>query len=604
MSLFSELKRRHVFRVAAGYVIVGWLVMQVGEVMAPALNLPDWVISLLAFFVILGFPLALFLAWAFELTPEGIQRDRKDVQDEGTRGNSRRFPYLLLVMLSLVVLVTAWYRFPWNPEAPEPGKAAGNVETLEVEQTQRVSDASIAVLPFVDMSPEGDQEYFSDGIAEELLNLLVRVDGLNVASRTSSFVYKSETPNISKIAQELEVSKILEGSVRKSGNRVRITAQLVDAATDRHVWSETYDRDLTDVFAIQEEIANAIVNALRSELGLESRENAVQVEQATQEMSAYDLYLQAQARFINRDELDVAIGMAEEAVDIDPEFSRAWELLAALASVAPGWGHADRDYLALARTAAETAIALNESRSMAWAVLGSLAAFGTEPDIAASIDYLTRAIEEDPKNASAWLWRGLQYSPAGFHEKAAADIRQCLAVDPAYLLCLYHLGLVESLLGKPQILRDLTEKMLGLGFDHHIDQHTLFLGAQGDHLAARLMTRLMPQHPDFPAEEFLSAMKHPGRDYSEGIAKTLRWLEQDDRVGASEILFFSFRAWDRLTHDDGVLNHWIWSPLHPDFRKSQQFKRLIRAMGIDRYWREREFPPQCRPVGGDDFECD
>ena len=159
-------------------------------------------------------------------------------------------------------------------------------------------------------------------------------------------------------------------------------------------------------------------------------------------------------------------------------------------------------------------------------------------------------------------------------------------------------------MGNHQALRENTARMLQLGFDHHIDQHTLFLGAQGDHLAARLMTRLMPEHPDFPREEFLHALENPGGDHSEGLAKALRWLQQEDRVGASEMLFFSFRAWDRLVHDDGVLNHWIWSPLHPDFRQSEDFKRIVRALGLDGYWRARGFPPQCRPAGETDFECE
>ena len=603
MSLYEELKRRNVFRVAAAYIIVGWLVMQIGEVMAPALNLPDWVISALAFFLILGLPLALVLAWAFELTPDGIRRE-KDVEHESpvTSGRRRLLDVTMLVLLAVAIVFMArgWLS---NDPAPEVAEPSVN-DTAQQQPPEDGQVASIAVLPFLDMSPDKDQEYFSDGIAEELLNLLVRVDGLKVASRTSSFAYKSDTPNIPRIAQELNVSNILEGSVRKAGNRVRITAQLIDTAHDRHLWSETFDRDLTDIFAIQEEIANAIVNALRAELGLETVDDMVRVQAATREMPAYDLYLKAYADFINREAFAQAVLMLEEAVTIDPAFAKAWELLAAVAMVAPGWGVTDRDYEKIARNAAETAIGLSDSRSMAWAVLGTLTAYAAEPDVATGIDYLTRAIEEDPKNPSAWLWRAIQYSPLGFHQAAARDLRRCLEVDPAYLLCFYHLGLVESLLGNHQALRENTARMLQLGFDHHIDQHTLFLGAQGDHLAARLMTRLMPEHPDFPREEFLRALENPGGDHSEGLAKALRWLQQDDRVGASEMLFFSFRAWDRLVHDDGVLNHWIWSPLHPDFRQSEDFKRIVRALGLDGYWRARGFPPQCRPAGETDFECE
>ena len=253
MSLFEELKRRNVFRAAAAYIIIGWLIMQVGEVMAPALNLPEWVISALAFFLILGLPLALILAWAFELTPDGIRREKEvDRVGTATRRSSRRLDFAILFLLALAIAFMAWDRLS---EAPAPVDATQQAETgddaPEPSAAEPLPEASIAVLPFLDMSPEKDQEYFSDGIAEELLYLLVRVDGLRVASRTSSFAYKSEKHNIPQIAKDLKVSNVLEGSVRKSGNRVRITAQLIDAAQDRHLWSESYDRDLTDIFAIQ-----------------------------------------------------------------------------------------------------------------------------------------------------------------------------------------------------------------------------------------------------------------------------------------------------------------------------------------------------------------
>ena len=602
MGLFDELKRRNVFRAALAYIIVGWLVMQVGEVMAPALNLPGWVMSALAFFL----PVALVLAWAFELTPSGIRREGKVNQDAGAAPKSnRRLDVSIMALLALAISFIAWDRL--SPDRiQEPGSPqAATDESLDNSPSspEGSAAASIAVLPFIDMSPEQDQEYFSDGIAEELLNLLVRVDGLMVASRTSSFAYKADTTNIPQIARDLKVSNILEGSVRKSGNRVRITAQLVDALQDRQLWSESYDRNLTDIFIIQEEIANSIVNALRTELRLTAIEGSVRVEHATTDMSAYDLYLRAHARFIDRDELDVAVRLAEEAVEADSAYAKGWELLAAVANVAPGWGHTDRDYRGIAHEAAKTAIGLNEGRSMAWAVLGSLAASDSNSDVAAGIDYMTRAIHEDPKNASAWLWRGLEFSRLGFFDAAARDINRCLDVDPAYLLCLYHLGLVESLRGHPQVLRDRTEQLLSFGFDHHIDQHTLFLGAQGDYLAARLLSRLMPPHSSYPREEFLYALKNPKEDHAEGIQKAEDWLEHEDRVGASMMLFFAFRAWERLVHDDGAWQHWIWSPLHPDFRQSKDFKRLVRSLGLDRYWRAREFPPQCWPIDSFDFEC-
>ncbi len=216
------------------------------------------------------------------------------------------------------------------------------------------------MLPFVNMSADPEQEYFSDGISEEILNVLVRVDGLKVASRTSSFTYKGENLDIPEIARQLKVGNIVEGSVRKSGNRVRITAQLIDTRDDRHLWSDTFDRELTDIFAIQDEIANAIVDALKSELNIGL--GAVKVESATDNLDAYDLYLKARGMFIARQNLDVANQLFEQATQLDPEFALAWEGLAASQWVSTDWLTGDGiDHRQLAVVAADKALALDKA---------------------------------------------------------------------------------------------------------------------------------------------------------------------------------------------------------------------------------------------------
>ena len=236
----------------------------------------------------------------------------------------------------------------------------------------KAGGTSIAVLPFVNMSGDKDNEYFSDGISEELLNVLVRVDGLGVASRTSSFAYKGSPLGTAAIAEALKVNHVLEGSVRKSGNHVRITAQLIDAVDDRHLWSETYDRELTDIFAIQEEIANSIVDALRDELGTaQSATSVVTVRADTENLEAYELYLKARELFIARRELPESIRLFEQVTQMDPGFARGWEGLAAVYAVANSWGIDDRDYDALAKSAAERALQLDPALSMPWAALAT-----------------------------------------------------------------------------------------------------------------------------------------------------------------------------------------------------------------------------------------
>jgi TolB-like protein len=284
LSFFKELKRRNVFKVAAAYIIIGWLIMQAGEVMGPALRLPEWVDSLLAFFLILGFPLAMFFAWAFELTPEGLKLEHRVDGAQSTE--------------TLV-----------EPESQEKGNTSDTTP----------SEASIAVLPFVNLSSDSEQEYFSDGISEELLNLLAKVSGMYVTARTSSFQFKGRNLNISEVGKVLGVSHVLEGSVRKSGDRVRITAQLIEVATGFHKWSETYDRTLHDIFAIQDEISAAIVGALK-ELILGEVETPTSTRSISTE--AYEKYLIGQQSITKRtqESIEQARECFEKSLALDPCF--------------------------------------------------------------------------------------------------------------------------------------------------------------------------------------------------------------------------------------------------------------------------------------------
>ena len=265
-------------------------------------------------------------------------------------------------------------------------------------------DRSIAVLPFADLSRDQDQRYFTDGLSEELLNLLVRVDDLRVASRTSSFAYRDSTLSIPEISQALNVAHVLEGSVRKDGDRIRITAQLIESGSDRHLWSENFDRKLVDIFAIQDEIANAIVLALTGELGMVGGK-LVTVESATENLDAYEMYLTARELFINREQLPESIRLFRKATELDPDFARAWEGLAAVESIVEAWIFDDDiDHYPLAKEAAEKALSLNPDLSTPLAVLGNLASV-VEGDLVSAIDYYDDAILKDPRNTSAFLWQ-------------------------------------------------------------------------------------------------------------------------------------------------------------------------------------------------------
>jgi TolB-like protein len=269
---FQELKRRNVVRVAAAYAVVAWLLIEVSDTIFPRLGFPDWTVTFIIVLVALGFPLALFLSWAYELTPEGVKRTEEvPVEASVTRLTGRRLDFAIIGVMALAIGWLSWEQFGPGGEARE---------------------ASIAVLPFVDMSADGDQEYFGDGLSEEILNLLAGIRELKVSGRTSSFSFKGTNVSIPEIGRTLGVAHVLEGSVRRSGDDLRITAQLVEAGTGFHLWSDTYDRRMVDVFAIQDEIAGAIADALRLTLVASAHETA--------DLEAYDLYLMARTLIYGR----------------------------------------------------------------------------------------------------------------------------------------------------------------------------------------------------------------------------------------------------------------------------------------------------------------
>ena len=325
-SLFSELKRRNVFKVATGYLLLGWLVLQIADVVVPILELPEWTLKLILFLGIFGLPFALFFAWAFELTPDGIKKDSDLSTEELT---STRSNQTLNIIISLLVIALGYFiyesRFTstssQNPVSTQVASDKSANEVSKDSETTRAQEGiSIAVLPFVNMSSDVEQEYFSDGISEELLNLLAKIPNLQVAARTSSFQFKGKNQDIQNIAKQLGVKTILEGSIRKSGTKVRITAQLIKADDGFHMWSDTYDRELTDIFKVQDEISAAIVGSLKETLGIELVSQSHQTKAISPE--AYDLYLHGlQDLYIYTfDSLTRSVNAFESAIKLEPDF--------------------------------------------------------------------------------------------------------------------------------------------------------------------------------------------------------------------------------------------------------------------------------------------
>jgi TolB-like protein/tetratricopeptide (TPR) repeat protein len=398
MSFVEELKRRNVFRVAIAYVIIAWLLLQVGDTLAPALHLPESVNTALAFFLILGFPLALFLAWAYELTPEGLKKEKDvDRTKSITHVTSRKLDYVTIAVLILALGYFAFDKFMLDP-LRDTELVQATTELATKSGKEQTNGKSIAVLPFVNMSDDTGNEYFSDGISEEILNALAKVEGLKVAGRTSSFAFKGRNEDLRTIGEALGVSHILEGSVRKAGVKVRITAQLIKADDGFHLWSDTYDRELTDVFAIQDEIAQAIFNQLQVHLTIEQGD--IRFASSTADPEAFDLYLEARQKIYirRRAPLEEAAELLDRAIAIDPGYAPA---------------HAQRGI---------THMLLSDRQ------------YGTIPAAEAYEQaklMLDQALSLDLESAEAWAGRGLYLFNMGDHEQASEALRRALAINPS-----------------------------------------------------------------------------------------------------------------------------------------------------------------------------
>ena len=341
MSLLDELKRRHVFKVGTAYLVVAWVLIQVSATVAPQLDFPIWVPRVITFVLLLGFPVALLFAWIFDLTPDGIRVDKRGI------GSKTVF----VVAAGLIVLAVAWYY------KGQPSYRAGDQPAS--------AGPSVAVLPFANMSGKADEEYFSDGMTEELLNVLAKIPKLNVAARTSVFEFKGKGGDVREIGRKLGVTHIVEGSIRRDGEQVRVTAQLIRVADGFHVWSERYDRELKGVFALQDELARQISDQLQLKLGVESMPEA----RVAIDPAAYDEYLKARALHRQRRNLPEAVAHLQRSVALAPSFGAGWAALA-LAHDIVYWVPTDAeragigDSLAQMVAAAERATAVEPDAAM------------------------------------------------------------------------------------------------------------------------------------------------------------------------------------------------------------------------------------------------
>ena len=421
---FTELKRRNVYKVAIAYAVVAWLLMQIASQIFPFFEIPNWAVRLVVLLLIIGFPVALILAWAFELTPEGIKRtESADAAQEHSRGRIWIAVVLVAAALSLGLFFLGRYT-----------ASRKQMESAELPQK------SIAVLPFENLSRDPDNAYFADGIQEEILTRLAKIADLKVISRTSTQQFQSKPANLSEIAKRLGVSNILEGSVQRSADQVRVNVQLIRATADTHLWADTFDRKLTDIFAVESEIAKTIAETLQAKL-TGDEEKAI-AKRPTENPEAYELYLKGRFFWNKRTGADLrtAIQYFNQALAKDPSYALAYvgladsyDLLSEYGAVSPA------DSFPKAKAAAKKAVELDDTLAEAHTSLAAVL-IDYDYDFDQSIKEFERAIQLNPNYASAHQWYALTLSALGQFDRAIAEGKRAVELDPLSLIINVNLG--------------------------------------------------------------------------------------------------------------------------------------------------------------------
>ncbi|TVQ29118.1 MAG: hypothetical protein EA370_15760, partial [Wenzhouxiangella sp.] len=600
--LFVELQRRNVIRMAGLYLVCAWLIIQVAQTLLPIFEVPDWVSQTLAVLLAIGFLPALLFSWFFELTPEGVKRESEIAPEQSTAtATGQRMERLILIGLGVIIALLLAGRF-WPDEHAEsaalPAPTAG--------------EASLAVLPFANMSPDADNQYFADGISEELLNVLAGIEGLKVASRTSAFSFKGKDTPVAEIARQLDVRHLLTGSVRKQGQRVRIAAQLIDAGSDNKLWAQTYERDLVDIFGVQEEIAQAITTELAGLLG----QRRVQVTAPTADLQAYERFLSGRARFHRRAELAEAINDLEFAVAQDSEFAEAWIYLAATHSVSPYYIRTLRpvDTNAAAASALQPARRLAPGHPLGLAVEGQL--LTESRDLIGAMARLSEATERSTLDPTPVMWLGYLLLRSGYIDEAIEVLEQARRMDP--LAGINHGQLAIAYLSAGDQQRAETEAALALDRGWAPAQYIIAMDLLGRGQQERgteaLIRFLQPRWPDALESpewsSFNAALEDPARvdAYWQTSPKPYA-LEESIGLGRLDLLLDHLDQSDYADLNTQDFWFWLrsaWLPSTAALREDPRFFAAAADLGLVALWETRGYPPGCQRVSsisGDHLAC-
>jgi TolB-like protein/tetratricopeptide (TPR) repeat protein len=451
-NFLKELRRRNVFKVGVAYAIVAWLIIQVSDITFPALNIPSWSITLVTVLIIIGFPIALLLAWAFELTPEGVKPTHQvDLDGSVSQIAGRKFDFIIIGLMTVVIIFLLLDNYVWMEEVPPPNASATTeTKTEEIVEPSIIADRkSVAVLPFANRSDEKKDAYFVDGIHDDILTQLAKIASLKVISRTSVMQYRDTQKTMKTIGDELGVANLLEGGVQRSGNQVRINVQLIDADTDEHLWAETYNRELTatNIFEIQEQIATEIASALRTTLSPVEQERLMTV--PTKSMGALEAYFLGKQHMVERtsDGLAKAVDYFQQAIALDPEFALAYVGLADVYQLQIDYSGLPKEEMnAKAETAINKALALDGKSGEAYASLGLLKHGRRDLD-SAEVAF-QKALALNPNYAVAYNWYGSLMLERNRAEEGLALHRKGAELDPLSVVLNVNIAYELNLLGR------------------------------------------------------------------------------------------------------------------------------------------------------------
>src|SRR5437667_2489913 len=601
-NFFAELKRRNVYKVGIAYIVAGWALSQGIAQVFPVFDIPNWIIRLIVLLIILGLPIALVLAWTFELTPQGIKRtETADAMPEAARQKKHTWIYVVVIggVFSIGLFFLGRY-------------SAGNGTAAGAELPAK----SIAVLPFSDLSPNHDQESFSVGMAEEILNALAHIRGLKVVGRASSFFYKGKNVGLKQIGSELGVANILEGSVRKQGEQVRITSALSRAADGLQVWSKNYNGTLANIFDLQESFARDIVGELNVVLADPSE--ARLVEKPTDNAQAYALFIEAQTLVSRRvgDSLPRAIALLEEATRLDPKFARAWAKLAVALAVEPQYAAADwQTNWAAAEPAAHRAIAIDPKSAEAYAALGYIDF--SRRRYREMVEPAQRAIAIDPNDVTANFWLANQLAATGRTVEAEAVNDRALKADPGNALLIFYKASLRWRTGDINTAVKLVKRVDALGGPFAGMIRCQISAREGDHArrAEEFARGFGAFRTGFSTEDFGAIYRGVyGDEAARKAALAVFARHPNDEMAGTVLLMLgepeqSFAIFERSSSglSDGYLN-WLWVP--QDYaRKARQhpaFQGFAKQIGLVDYWKQNRWPDICQPTperGPDAFTC-